>query len=634
MIVQGISEAAKDYGDAGFRVVILYGVTENGACTCHKGSDCPNPGKHPRLNGWPEAATADPVDIETQFNAYPESNVGVRLGPTSGIVDVEFDCDEGKETARELLSDIETPTYTSARSTHRIFRYPDGLAIDKAVVKARGLEMRFGIEERGSQSVFPPSRHASGVPYQWMQGLSMDDCEFAPFPDCLADLVKSYERPPEPTNGQMVFTMQDDSETLENAMGAGLGERNARLCQLVGRHLSRNGPDEQLLPLALAWNQRCSPPKDEAEITKSVLALAEREMEKASGTAAQRQRVCVALTPVMKLQTRRFSKIEAKPVEWLWSQRIALGKLSLLAGEPGLGKTFLSCDIMSRLSNGGLWPDGSFCPQCESAILTAEDGANDTIRPRLDAHGANVDFIHHIDGVGTDGNLLMPNLSDNLLQIDEWLNEHPNVRLLVIDPLSAFYGGKADTHKDASVRAVLGPVSNLADERNIAILGIAHLNKGQGKSVNRVNGSIGIVAASRAAWLISKDPDDEDSDRRLMLEVKNNLGKANGLAYAIQDGRCVWEDGEVTISADEVGCSFETSPRDEAIDWLQTRLADGPVEVKKLKKEASVDGIAERTLKRAKKELGVTSSREGGTADSGFWVWELPHKFKVGSMTF
>ena len=622
MIVRGIADAAKDYGYHDFKIVILHGTSADGKCTCQKGSDCPNPGKHPRLNGWPDAATADPTAIAALFNTYPDSNVGVRLGLTSGIVDVEFDCDEGKATADELLSDIKTPTYQSARSTHRIFRFPDGLSIPTAVVEARGLEMRFGIESKGSQSVFPPSQHASGVRYQWLPGLSLDECEPAPFPDCLAELLDTPERPPEPTNGQMVFVMEDAGETLENASGVGPGERNTKLCQLVGRYLAKHGPDERLVPLALEWNARCNPQKDEAEITKSVLALAEKEMSRVSTRPDAAQQV----VELPKLSVTRFSEIEHQPVEWLWPQRIALGKLSIIAGAPGLGKTFLSCSLMSSLSTGGQWPDGTLCPQSESAILTAEDGAGDTIRPRLDAHGADVSKVHHINGVDSHGELLMPTLSDNLAQFDTWFEKHPNVRLLIIDPLSAFYGGKADTHKDSSVRAVLGPVSQLAEKHGVAILGIAHLNKGVGKSVNRVNGSIGIVAAARAAWLVCKDPDEEDGDRRLFLQIKNNLGRANGLAFAVNDGRCVWESGDVLIAADEIGIDQETTPREEAVEWLRGTLSGLPVESKSILKSAKQDGIAERTLYRAKRELGVISRREGQG-----WVWELP---SVDTITF
>ena len=605
--------AAMQYAGYGWRVVILHSADVDGVCSCSTGADCPSPAKHPRLTKWHENATANAQELERLLTKWPSSNVGVRLGPTSGIVDVEHDCQEGEATAERLLSGIQTPTFTSHRSTHRLFRFPDDLAIPKAVVTVQGLEMRFGIESKGSQSVFPPSVHASGIQYAWLSGLSPDDVEPAEFPQTLAELITSPETN---ADSSIEFVVGDDNSDLRTHAGASKGERNKTLCRLVGAYLKANGADANLPTLALAWGARCSPPIDETEVIRTVSELANKELAKSNGIQTGKP------AATLSLASRQYSEIEPQPVKWLWEQRIALGKLSLLVGPPGLGKTFIACDISARVSTGEAFPDGTYPPEGEAAILTAEDGAGDTLRPRLDAAGANVAKVHHIDGIcSSDGKPMFFSLSEHLRQLDEWLVAHSEARLVVIDPISAFLGD-ADSHRNSEVRAILGPVAELAERHGVAIVGITHLSKGQAKAINRVIGSIAFVAAARAAWMIAKDPDDEE--RRLCLPIKNNLGKAGGLAYRFvgegQATRIEWDPTPVLVSADEIDIDDnERTPIGEAEEWLTAQLEDAAVPSKAILKKAKADGIAERTLKRAKKELDVKSEKEGKN-----WVWRLP----------
>jgi len=284
-------------------------------------------------------------------------------------------------------------------------------------------------------------------------------------------------------------------------------------------------------------------------------------------------------------------------------------------GEPGLGKTFAAIDIAAHVSTGSPFADGATPPRGEVAILTAEDGAGDTLRPRLDAAGADVSKVLHIDGVGVD-NAAFPSLKDDLGPLEQFFIERPELRLIVVDPISAFLGDKIDSHSNTQVRAVLGPLCELLERYRVALLGITHLAKGEAKAINRVIGSIAFVAAARACWLVARDKDNEDL--RLFLTIKNNLGRSNGLAYSVVDGRCEWSGNEVLISADDLGDS-DDSPRDEAKRWLKEKLANGLFPAKKLLADAKAEGISERTLHRSKKELAVISDRVGEA-----WVWRLP----------
>lgn len=594
-------KAAIALAELGLRIVPIHGVAD-GVCTCPKQGDCPSPGKHPRVTGWQTEATHDPEAVANWFKVWPASNVGVAMGPavdgSKPVCDIEFDDAEGEATAAEHLEGIETPTWRSGRGVHRLFQLPEKLPAS-AVVKARGLEIRLGTDSKGAQSVVPPSPHHNGEARRWCDGLSPWQVDLAPFPDAVLGLLGGEKA----ASGD-VLTMSHAMPFAEHP-GAKEGERRDVLCKLIGFHLAKNGPDADLAPSALAWAKRCTPELPDAEVVAVVSDLTNRHQAEPKAKAK----------PKGKLIARRFDSIEPKPVEWLWPGRIPLGKLTLLTGDPGLGKTFLACDLAARISTGEAFPDGSLPQRGEVAIVTAEDGADDTLRPRLDAHGADPSKVHCIEGVRQGEGEAFLNLSAHLDSLGDWFAELPELRLIIIDPISAFLGG-TDSHNNADVRAALGPLSKLAEEYGVAVVAITHLSKREGSSLHRITGSIAFVAAARVAWRLGADPD--DPERRLLLCVKNNLAQANGLAFRLVDGRLEWEPGEVLVTADELDSEDDT-PREEAERWLLGKLTDGPAKAASILKAARADGVSERTLRRAKRALEVPSDRVGGE-----WLWSLP----------
>ncbi len=310
----------------------------------------------------------------------------------------------------------------------------------------------------------------------------------------------------------------------------------------------------------------------------------------------------------------RLSEVECEFVRWLWEPRVPLGKLSVIAGNPGLGKTFLGLDLVGRVTHGRPWPDRQQerNEPGDAIILSAEDGVADTIKPRLENAAADCSRVHVIEGVQRSpepGDITMFSLDRDVRQLDAMLTDIPETRLVLIDPLSAYCDG-VDTHRDSDTRAVLAPLAALAEKHCIAVVGIMHLNKGgASKSLYRLMGSLAFVAASRVAWLIHEDPNDKR--RRLMLQVKNNLAPNPGtLAFQIVTPGCVhWHDGVLDTSADEVLLAQQgrpTSTRDEAVEWLRTRLSNGPVLASVVLAEGA-KLFATRTLHRAKRSLGVVS---------------------------
>ncbi len=349
--------------------------------------------------------------------------------------------------------------------------------------------------------------------------------------------------------------------------------------------------------------------------------------------------------PAGRIAYRRVSDIKAKPIRWLWQGRIARGKVSMLAGNPGLGKSQVTVSMATVVSTGGTWPvDRTRCERGNVIFLSAEDDPADTIRPRLEAAGADLSRVFILDAViesyRADGGEVVRafNLNTDLVRLGTMLEEIGGAALIVIDPITA-YLGEADSHKNAEIRALLSPLSDLAAKHGTAVVCVSHLNKGGGsEALMRVTGSMAFVAAARAAFIVAKDQENET--RRLFLPLKNNIGNdQTGLAFTLQSAqvespaglidtsRVIWETNAVTVTADEAmivqGDPEERSALEEAKDFLQGLLADGAIAAKRVYAEARGAGYAERTMRRAQKALGVEAFKDGLKAG---WSWRLPPK--------
>lgn len=334
----------------------------------------------------------------------------------------------------------------------------------------------------------------------------------------------------------------------------------------------------------------------------------------------------------------RLSDVRPEPVAWLWPGRIALGKLTLIAGDPGLGKSFLTLDMAARVSRGWAWPDAPGVATTPGGVvlLNAEDGVADTIRPRLDAAGADVTRIVTLEAVrsvGANGreSARAFDLSRDLSALEDAIQSVEGCRLVVIDPVAAYLGG-VDSHKNAEVRGLLTPLGAIAERHGVAVVAVTHLNKSAGgPAIYRAMGSLAFAAAARAAWVVSKDR--AGPHRRLLLPIKNNIAMdTGGLAYRIEplgvDGCPVveWEPDPVNVSADDAlagdrGEGGGRSERDDAAEWLVNQLAKGPQAAKDVERDASEAGYSFATVRRAKAAIGVVSRKP---AFGGPWEWTLP----------
>lgn len=349
-----------------------------------------------------------------------------------------------------------------------------------------------------------------------------------------------------------------------------------------------------------------------------------------------------------RLKVTRASDVKPQPIRWLWSGKIALGKPTLIAGDPGLGKSMLTVNLAAHVSTGRDWPaGGGTCPQGDVLFVSAEDDPADTIRPRLDAVGADPRRVHIVGGVESlnrdgDPETRLLSLRRDLEPIREAALALPQCRLIVVDPVSAYLDG-ADSHNNAEVRGVIAPLSELASSIGAAIIFVTHLNKGTGGSaLYRATGSLAFVAAARAAFLVTRDKSDQN--RRLFLPLKNNLGPdASGMAYRIEevDGvpRVAWEKEIVLISADDAlgrdddQDDHESTLAEDAAEWLCDVLANGPVPSDDVKKHAKGAGYSWATVRRAQASLGIKPRRHSAEGEPPCWRWALPDERKGVQMS-
>ncbi|MES2930969.1 MAG: AAA family ATPase [Patescibacteria group bacterium] len=458
-------------------------------------------------------------------------------------------------------------------------------------------------------------------------------------PENLYSLEELNEALPKYEDEVLVENKISATELLLKGIPVGQGLRHGALAQMAGLFL-RGADTPEKIAIARKnyydWDKGIvgSPEKFEdrkKELDNTFDGILKLNLKKTVNKFQQPEKIILK-----KAITRCFSDIQSVAINWLWPNRIAIGKLTLIAGDPGLGKSLVTATLAANVSKSYAWPIDNFsAPLGDVILLSAEDDPADTIKPRLEAIGADCSRIHILEAVevkmeeGMEERMF--SLESDLKILEELLDTLPECKLVIIDPISA-YLGDTDSNKNAEVRGLLARLSKLAGKYKSAFVLVSHLNKNTGTSaMYRTSGSLAFVAAVRSAFMVTKDKD--NPERRLFMPIKSNIAKdTTGYAYSVVEAEnkapmIVWENEVVDIPVEEALAPVESpeehSATDEAKVFLIYSLKNGPRRADEVQKEARSAGITPKPLRSAKEKLGIKSQKTSNFT-GGFWVWQLP----------
>ena len=315
----------------------------------------------------------------------------------------------------------------------------------------------------------------------------------------------------------------------------------------------------------------------------------------------------------IELKMIRMSEVQSQEIEWLWYPFIPYGKLTIIQGDPGDGKTTMVLNLAAKLSKGEALDENMKVTEPVNVIYqTAEDGLADTVKPRLELAGADCERIIVID-----------ESDKSLSMVDERLEQaivRTGARLLILDPIQAYLGGGMDMNRANEARDMTKKLGALAEKTKCAIILIGHMNKASGnKAAYRGIGSIDFFAVARSVLLVGRV--EGESNTRAVVQIKNNLAAfGHPKAFALSEDGFKWL-GDYEITVDEVlgGITPKANKMEQAKQMLR-ELAETQSAVlsNEIFDRANELGISKRTLENAKKELGVQTRKINNA-----WYWEL-----------
>jgi hypothetical protein len=348
----------------------------------------------------------------------------------------------------------------------------------------------------------------------------------------------------------------------------------------------------------------------------------------------------------------RAAEITPEALRWIWDGHLAIGKLNLLAGSPGTGKSGIAINLAAAVSCGSPecpLPDGSIPPHGHVILLANEDGVGDTIIPRLIAAGANMELVHIVRGTVANGRP-RPFCADDCERLGTKIEQLQGVRLVIIDPITQLVTKNGNSNTD--VRKALEPLIDLAEKHGFAILGVAHLAKGSQKRspLERVAGSLAFGALSRIVHLtVRGESEDGDSNERVpalcaLVRIKSNIGRdGGGFSYTVRstsfnvgqqhfkssfirwEGRlCGSAKAILDAIENSAGGADGSSALTRAKAFLTEQLQDGPKPAALVQDLAEQAGISRATLRRAREDLGVVVEKLRNGAQASPWMWSQP----------
>ena len=543
-------------------------------------------------------ATRSEKQILRWWDSTPDANVGVACAAT-GIAALDIDSKHGADP-REVLGDLDVgsaPVILTGEAPAPCEKYPNSL------VGVRGAHVLFrgklpttdkltipGCEIRGTGAyiVVPPSVHPSGVPYE---GDTPPVVKIPEIPAWLPELVV--------TGGG---DGNGSADPIPDAIGR---DRNIALTSMAGTMRRRGADATEILAALLVMNeQRCKPPLHAGEVQTIARSVARYEPAP-SGVAPNRGG---------ELRRRPLHLERFEPVRFLVPDRVPLQAVTLVVGDPGLGKSTWTCGVAAAASRG------VFGEATTVAMINAEDSLRNVIGPRVHAAGGDLERVEGLT-IDTGEYEQVITLPDDVERLEGFVME-TGARLVIIDPLMAFLTDKADANRDHSIRRALANLAMMAERHEVAVIVAAHLNKDEQKSLlYRVGGSVGLVGAARSILLFAADPDDADGPTgklRLLAHAKSNWGTRAGTLRYRQDVVSFMSDNDEVISTvrlvefgaselaaeDLVGRRKHETKLELVKAAILEALEDGPRPSREVKKAVREEvECGHDTLERAAKQL-------------------------------
>ena len=647
--------------------------------------------KAPLHPGWNQRGgyATDAGEARQKWSELPDHGIGAVLGP-SGLSSIDVDSPGHAEPVLGALGiDLDalrkaTPTIQGNPSRYRLmFKAPPGVALGRKTLvwparqPGEKSPTLFELRAGDIQDVLPPTIHPeTGRTYTW---LVPPNSEFPPLPAALLELWQHWDsyrkeleamclwasqtfRPELPPRGfgarpnviaefNRVHSVEDllkehdytpkGKRWLSPTSSSGL----AGVTILDGRVYSHHASD----PLADGHAHDAFDVfrlLDHAGDTPGAIKAAAEALgvrqEPAKGEPNDERRPGNGAGPGANCESRvilvRGDALRVEPIRWQWNGWLARGKLHMLAGAPGAGKSTIALGLAAVVTTGGRWPDGTKCTPGDVLVWSGEDDPADTLLPRLLVAGGDPKRFHIVSStVDRDG----PRQFDPATDIPALLTaarEIPECSLVIVDPVVTVVPG--DGHKNVEVRRALQPLVGFASELDAAVFGTSHFTKGTAgrDPVERVTGSVAFGALPRVVMAAAR-VNEGGAERRIFCRAKSNIGPdSGGWDYQLDLAGVPRAPGVTAVCA-RWGKVLEGSARDllaeaegtidpeerdkltEAVDWLAELLKGGPVDSKEIRSDAKQAGVAWMTVERAKVRLGAKAFK---ATFSGGWRWSLP----------
>jgi hypothetical protein len=468
--------------------------------------------KKPLLN-WQEFQTRPPTksDLEDWFNRWPNANIAMPTGQLNGFIVIDCDSDDANKRFIDICPDAtKTLSAKTPRGFHYYFKHEEGIRNDAGKKLGEGIDVRGD----GGYVLIPPSVLDNGNGYHWHNFYIS-----IPLPGDISTAVRNV----------LACGVQPEVGTTGAREGIiPKGSRNQHLTKVAGsqRRLGLNF-DAILACLHEVNESQCSPPLPESElitIARSVNRYEPEVLPKQPTTPRRHH----------DLVTVDLSTVKPQPITWLWKNRIPTKRITLIEGDGGVAKSWLTMDVAAHVTTGRPFVDGSACPQGHVIIVSAEDDPAEVLVPRLIGQGADLTQVTALAGVRDENGELPFDLGE--VARLEMLVEEKRPKLVIIDPIVA-YLGSTDMNSARGVRALMTPLQNISAKYDLAIIVVRHLNKSSEQSTQyRGQGSQDFFSACRAAFQVI--PDAHDKDKRHFAQIKTNLGKwASTLEYTLVNDR-------------------------------------------------------------------------------------------------